>query len=370
MENNKLKKNIKFFDEYKEYKRLNFKYRHRKISIYNFKNIKLNGISLNYPLVLLDDNVNFILPIREKFMSLNRGTIYEKSMIFDGQRKKERFINRNNLFFFIYNSSNYYHFIYDTLPALISFRILKKEIKNLKLLTYPPLNMTDNMSFFYETLNLFGINKKDIIKANDLTLYTSLFISTSFTHAGKSNRPPHPEIFNFYNNIKINSNKNYKYTKIYISRRTWSKTKNSNNIGTDYTIRRKCINEDQVFEIFQKFGFKEIFAEDLSMKDKILIFKNAKFIAGTIGGGMVNVIFSKPTTTVFSINSPNFFKVNKRFKYSLAHTNLINFNHTKFTKKIVKEKDEGKMALSISGGINSPWIVDLNKLNKKLSDIF
>jgi len=38
-------------------------------------------------------------------------------------------------------------------------------------------------------------------------------------------------------------------------------------------------------------------------------------------------------------------------------------------RRVVKEKDEGKMALSISGGINSPWIVDLNKLNKKLLDI-
>ena len=61
-------------------------------------------------------------------------------------------------------------------------------------------------------------------------------------------------------------------------------------------------------------------------------------------------------------------KINERLKYALNHTNLIMFNDTQF----VNRKEEvitGTNALSISGGMNSQWSVDLNKL-KKLNDRF
>ena len=56
--------------------------------------------------------------------------------------------------------------------------------------------------------------------------------------------------------------------RIYISRRTWTIEK-TENIGTDYTQKRMCVNEDEVVELFKQYGFKEIFCENLSMKDKI-----------------------------------------------------------------------------------------------------
>ena len=99
------------------------------------------------------------------------------------------------------------------------------------------------------------------------------------------------------------------------------------------------------------------------MKEKVGLFKSAKYVAGCIGGGMSNILFCKPDNKVISINSPEFFPINERLKYALYHTDLHMFDDTEF----VNRKDEiitNKNALSISGGMNSPWMVDLDKLSK------
>jgi capsular polysaccharide biosynthesis protein len=121
------------------------------------------------------------------------------------------------------------------------------------------------------------------------------------------------------------------------------------------------MNEDDVVELLQTYGFEEIFCEDLSMAGKIGLFRNAEFVVGPIGGGLANILFCKPETNVISINSPEFFPINERLKHALNHTKIDMFNDTEFVDRktgIIT----GTNALSISGGMNSPWKVDLNKL--------
>jgi hypothetical protein len=50
------------------------------------------------------------------------------------------------------------------------------------------------------------------------------------------------------------------------------------------------------------------------------------------------------------------------------HTQLHHFNDTEFTEK-VEETVESDGSLSISGGLNSTWKVDLNKLKTFLNDV-
>jgi capsular polysaccharide biosynthesis protein len=152
--------------------------------------------------------------------------------------------------------------------------------------------------------------------------------------------------------------------RIYVSRRTWTREK-SNNIGTDYTNQRRCVNEDRLVEMLKDYGFEEVFCEDLNMEEKIGLFRNAEFVIGPIGGGLSNVLFCKPGTNVISINSPEFFPTNERLKYALNHTNLIMFDDTEFVDR-KKDVITGTNALSISGGMNSPWRVDITKLRKYL----
>mgnify|MGYP002626689969 FL=1 len=103
------------------------------------------------------------------------------------------------------------------------------------------------------------------------------------------------------------------------------------------------------------------------MKEKIGIFSSAKYVAGPIGGGMANVLFCPPETKVLSINSPLFFYVNDRLRHAMEHTQLTHFDHTSFTDEKEETVDD-LGSLSISGGMNSPWEVDLNKLSKILDE--
>lgn len=288
-------------------------------------NVLITGRNNYYPNILLYSETQLISPYDEKVMSLNKNCFYDNNQYCYEPIKKEYNIITQPVYFFIYNFDNYYHFMYDTLPYLYNYFELKKKIPELKLL----INYPNKNNVFYQfNMDVFNILKLDYIIHNDNNLYETLYLSNSLTHGGLSNEPPNPNIYSVYDKISKSINNNFKtYDKIYISRRTWTRQK-SNNIGTDYTTRRKMINEDNLVEELSKLGFVEIFAEDYSLEEKIALFSNAKYVIGAIGGGMCNLLFSPKETKSICIVSPYFLDINYRFKFSMDHTNIIYFNDT------------------------------------------
>jgi len=373
----------------------------REINIYHLKDVQFTGENLYYPniLVLSDTLYN---PINEKIMSLQTIKSNKQFTI-----KQTKIIDDTPVFFFIYNTDNYYHFIYDTTPYLIAYFHLKKEITNLKLLmNYPNSQKKEFYKFVTEFLDIVNIKLDDIIIIDEKILYSDVYISTSFTHDDKSEKPPRKEIYDFYKNI-VNSINIIKDTpkKIYISRRSWIHGDYSN-IGTNYTTRRKLENEDELVELLNNKGFVEVFTEKLSMIEKISYFNNAESVVGAIGGGICNVLFSDKNTKLIALISPTFLEVNKRFIYSLNKVELELFNDTKHIEKeefktnmrvksgeivgeiekvnknsviisytnenvagwnneIVYDKIEIEKdkLIKLDEGLNSPWLVDLNKIN-------
>ena len=298
----------------------------RKIEIGYFFGVEFTGHSIHYPQPLMYSNHSkkLILPTKEMFMSLGRGTVYEETMEYDGTIKNSHFMYNTDVYYFVYNMANYYHFIYDTLPYLYSYFYEKKYNKNLKLLVSPPEGQTDLYPFVWDCLDLLEISRDDIVFLDKETEYYSVVVGSSLTHDGLSNHKPHKGVFDVINRMRGN----YEGPeKVYISRRTWTQEK-SDNIGTNMTEARRCVNEDEVWEFFKARGYEEVFCENLSMEEKIGLFRGAKKVAGPIGGGMVNTIFSPPETQVISINSPTFFDINTRFEYSMSHTQLYHFDDT------------------------------------------
>lgn len=334
----------------------------RQVKIGEFRECSFTGICPHYPQILMRTKDELLLPTIERFMSLGRGTVYEENMEWDAPPESLKDFEKSPVFFFCYNNSNYFHWIYDTLPYLFSYFRVKKQLPNLKLLISPPENKNDLYPFVYETLEILNIPKEDILFLSNNTKYDRVFVGSSLTHNRQSLRPPHPALWDIISKLK--SHKKDTPEKIYVSRRTWVKNK-SENIGTDYTVERKCVNEDQVVDLFKERGYVEVFAEDLSMTEKISLFSNAKYVAGPVGGGMANLLFCDDNTKVISINSPEFFPTNERLKNAMTHTDIKFFDDTKF----VSRNDDlvtHENALSISGGLNSPWIVDIEKLRQFL----
>jgi len=319
----------------------------RNIGYTTLKNCYLTGRNLYYPNILIYSSNNILInPYDEKIMSLNKDTFYDNNIYEDTIKNTINIDNKLNIineecFFFIYNFDNYYHYLYDTLPYLYTYLEIKKNTPNIKLLIQYPNKYKKDFYRFNEELLFKIVNKKDIIIHDENNLYNKIYISTSLTHGGFSNNPPRKEIYKIYNIIKNNIvyeniNEKYKnineYKNIYISRRTWLNNDTSN-IGTDYTSRRKMINETDLVNKLEKYGFKEIFSENLNTDEKIYLFLNSEKIIGSIGGGMANLLFSPTNTKSYIIVSPYFLEVNYRFKYSMEHTDIKYFNETEVYKE-------------------------------------
>ena len=125
----------------------------RTIELKYFRDVQFTGHSIHYPQPLLYSRGKLLLPSIEKFMSLGRGTVYEKDMWYSGEFLEVKKTCEDPVFYFVYNMANYYHFIYDTLPYLYSYFYEKKYNKNLKLLVSPPEGETDLYPFVWDCLD-------------------------------------------------------------------------------------------------------------------------------------------------------------------------------------------------------------------------
>jgi hypothetical protein len=282
-----------------------------------YQNVQLTGINLYYPNVLFSTNNELVFPICEKTMSLNASSTYGEEFtppdVLVTQEVSEPVL------FFIYNTDNYFHFLYDALP------ILQPSMKLL-------MNPKHNYPFIEDCLQLCGISSDQILYANGHTNYKEVHVFSSPTHEGLPNEPPHPSIWKVYELMKARAYKILIQTplKIYVSRRSWIHG-DTTNIGTNYTTRRKMMVEDELVKELTKKGYTEVFCELLTMTEKIQYFGNATHIVGAIGGGMCNIIFSNPTCKVYSIHSPEFDTINYRFLFTMNHTQVLPYRNT-FTK--------------------------------------
>jgi len=383
----------------------------REINVYKLFDVVATGESLFYPNVLLKTKKSgdIFNPINETTMSLKN--IVKEYVI--PKKVPTTKIEEDNVFFFVYNTDNYFHFVYDTLPYLITYLELLKTDNNLKLLmNYPNPNKKEHYKFVIEFLNILGISEDKIKIINNETLYKNVLLSTSYTHDFDSNLPPRAEVYKFLQELAINVKYGYGHVdtpkKIYVSRRAW-KHGDFSNIGTNYTTRRKMVNEDALVDFLVANGYTEVFTETMSIKDKINLFANAESVIGAIGGGLCNVLFSNKNCKLIALISPEFLKVNERFLYSLKGVNLELFDDTKhielsefktfmrvkvknlvgeileingdnltiqysettiagwnndaiYENKIVKNSD----AIKLDDGLNSPWEINLNKFKELL----
>ena len=151
-------------------------------------------------------------------MSLGRATLYDELMHYEGDLKNTDLMYNSDVYYFVYNMANYYHFIYDTLPYLYGYFNEKKYYPDLKLLVSPPEGKIDLYPFVWDTLALLGITRNDVVFLNDKARYKMVLVGSSLTHDGLSNTPPHKKVFDIINRLQGEYDGP---EKIYVSRRTW-----------------------------------------------------------------------------------------------------------------------------------------------------
>lgn len=297
---------------------LSLKDTNRSLFVAHFQDIQLTGRNIHYPNCLLQTNKMLINPYDERIMSLKKDSFYDNN-----EWELNQILPKNYLdypvFFFIYNVDNYFHFVYDTLPILYSYFQLKEKYPSLQLLLQTSHPNKQTLSpFVIEFLNSLSIDSYKM--ADTDTIYSSVFVSTSFTHGGQSNDPPSSHSFTLWKSLSTQVRENLP-KRFYISRRSWIHGKRDN-IGTNYTTRRKCMNEDALVTLLKSYGVEEVFSELLTTEQKLAMFQKAELVVGIIGGGMCNLLFSPSQTKALCILTPYFLDINERFKYSMQHTQL------------------------------------------------
>ena len=378
----------------------------REINYYHLKDTVFSSNANQYPNVGIKSGELVYNPIQEKIMSLSSLKM-DRTYEFNTKHTK---IEKNPVFFLIYNFDNYFHFLYDTLPYLITYQKIKFTIPNLKLLVQMPPMRDSFYPFVYEFLNILNIKNTDLVWAKSDTVYADMYISDSYTHGIDSELTPRKEVYFLYDFLKeqVKDNKSYPEN-VYISRRTWLHN-DCSNIGTDYTSRRVMINENELVSYLQTKGYVEVFSEKMSTIEKINLFSNAKNIVGAIGGGIANAVFSK-NANLYALISPTFMDKHQRFQHVFTNTNVTYFNHAEHVdtgewkrymrvkvvdKNIVGEVEEilsdgivvsyvdtvvagwnrqlktkkDKFAfeecIRLDDGLNSPWKIDIDKLKQIL----
>ena len=85
-------------------------------------------------------------------------------------------------------------------------------------------------------------------------------------------------------------------------------------LNTDYSERiyisrqqasyRRIVNDEEVLEYLEKFGFRSVKLETMSIADQAACLAAAKVVVAPHGGGLTNLVFCSPGTKVIEIFSP------------------------------------------------------------------
>lgn len=173
------------------------------------------------------------------------------------------------------------HFILEVIPYLSIANTF--EINNI--LFYTEYN--ENFEFLID--NYFK-NKINYIYFNNQNIRLENAIIPKYRFSAHSSMKKTVSII--LNNIKKNQDSEI-FENIFISRQ-------------DSVHYRTLLNEDKVVKIFEEYGFKILKLNGMNESKLIQYFLNAKYIAGPLGAGLYNSIYSSNTAKIIALNSPNY----------------------------------------------------------------
>jgi capsular polysaccharide biosynthesis protein len=176
----------------------------------------------------------------------------------------------------------YYHWFIDVLPRLESA------------LTHLPHDtvflMNDQPAAWQlDSLKAFGIGEERIkLQQNGMhTEIEMLWFATPVCQTGYASRLLVERVSVRLRNY-FNARDSCRRRKVYVSR--------------SRSRCRRLTNEKDLVGLLKSTGFDIVLCEDMSLKEQVLLFSEARMLAGVHGGGLTNVIFLREGTTLKEIN--------------------------------------------------------------------
>jgi len=185
---------------------------------------------------------------------------------------------------------NYFHWLTEVLA-----RLALLEIQGIE---YDWLYVPQDNKYMKTSLELWGIDtnkilspSKDTIITADEIILPSLVANVSFGNALNA-AYVHPELLKYVQN-KLLSKAKHIYTDLAFAKKIFISRKDA--------PFRKIINEDEVFNELQKYGFILYELTKLSVPEQIMLFHNAEIIVTPQGTSAANIIFCTPKTKIIEL---------------------------------------------------------------------
>jgi hypothetical protein len=182
-----------------------------------------------------------------------------------------------------WSAENYYHWLVDTLPRLL---ILRKKYPNYLLLVPQPLPPKELPDYIQKSAAVFGFTKYFPLTTNQILKAKHLVLAELTAESLFQN----PELMVQVRQELITAlciDKPTPTRRIYASRATQAV--------------RRLINEADIEELLQSYGFETVFFEQLTFLEQVQLMRETKIFMGTHGANMTNLMFLPQESTIIEL---------------------------------------------------------------------
>lgn len=193
--------------------------------------------------------------------------------------RRRRKIEREVLWITDYWSTEHFHWLTDVLTRLF---VVRERLSD-PLLVLP--GKFETLDVVSSSLSAFGVVNVDFIRSEEFVECRNLVMPSHTAPSGhfkdEAIRGVRDVLLSAYGDASSSQER------IYISRGRAGK--------------RRIVNEDEVTSIVRKFGFKTIFAEELSFAEQVRICSRARYIVSNHGAGLTNILFMQDGGSVLEL---------------------------------------------------------------------
>jgi len=213
---------------------------------------------------------------------------------------------------------NFHHWFWDYAPKIVRYLTMKEHIPNLKLLINLKILNKDELRL------LLGKYADDVIYMdpclNQIYKCSQLYIMnpTECWSKGYFCEQIRLDLFKLLIDTFYDETYEWTHSKVYISRYHNCLVPNAT---------RKVLNILEVHRFFEHYGFKPVFTDKLSFKDRVNIFQRVTHICCEHGGGANHIFLTKEHTKMGIINFPNLEFNSQWLEYSKFNRTIIQFDN-------------------------------------------
>ena len=181
-------------------------------------------------------------------------------------------------------SARFFHWMTDALPRL---QILKKA-SPVPWEAIDHFLISEGIPAIRESLRLLGIREEAIVVTRPESHFLCDWLIVPSFPSAPGNVPPWA--IDFLRSQFMSTPTRVPKQRIYLSRAQAS--------------GRKILNEEEIWPLFSRRGFRRVTLEKMSLVDQIALFSQAEAVVAPHGAGLTNLVWSAPHTQVLEIFSP------------------------------------------------------------------